>query len=103
MPNPSIGPTTARAAANLIIGHTTPTTARIWIRGNQKQRHCSVVLEPGEKLEQRVGCDEARDYTGVRRPRKLTVALRSVAATIPPPRAAAPGPAGSTLPDGGVP
>jgi hypothetical protein len=65
MANPSIGPTTARAAANLIIGHTTPTTARIWIRGNQKQRHCSVILEPGEKLEQRVGCDEARDYTGV--------------------------------------
>src|SRR5688572_21765285 len=50
--------------AHLIIGHTTETTARIWVRGN-KACTCSVVLHPSARDPLPVALGEDTDFTGV--------------------------------------
>jgi PhoD-like phosphatase len=71
--------------AHLIIGHTTESTARIWIRGNRKRRRCNVVLQPGDDLEKLVRCEEGSDYTGIVDFERLTPGIEyTVTATFSP-------------------
>lgn len=57
--------------AHLIIGHTTETTARIWVRGDKCHRTCEVAIQPtGDRalqrihLYQRIRLFQETDYTG---------------------------------------
>ena len=50
--------------AHLIIGHTTETTARIWVRGD-KPGICSLVVDPAVGSIPQKALGEETDFTGV--------------------------------------
>ena len=49
---------------HVIIGHTTDTTARIWVRGDKSHPTCSLTLRPGLGAELAISLSESTDYTG---------------------------------------
>ena len=51
--------------ANLIIGHTTETTARVWVRGSRWRRRCEITLDPADARARRIRLSSANDYCGV--------------------------------------
>lgn len=59
----------------VIIGHTTDTTARIWVRGNKSHVRCSLTLrpEPADRPEA-ITLSESTDYTGTFDVKGLTAA-----------------------------
>ncbi len=51
--------------AHLIIGHTTETTARVWVRGSRWHRRCEITLDPADSAARRIRLPGANDYCGV--------------------------------------